>query len=160
METLENIHHFKARLDALERAIAAQPQPDVPIAHRFVPGLYIREMSLKAGMILTSMKHLTEHAFVLSDGIVMVTSETEGSVTYEAPFTGVTKAGTRRAMYAVTDVVWSTFHVTEETDVEKILEKIVAPNTNLPADYDIGWRRSLPNQLPSRPCPLLQPSLS
>ena len=160
METLETSHDFKSRLDALELAIAAQPQPDVPITHRFVPGLYIREMRLTAGMILTSMQHLTEHAFVLSDGMVMVTSETEGSVTYEAPFTGVTMAGTRRAMYAVTDVVWSTFHVTEETDVEKILEKIVAPNTNLPADYDIGWRRSLPKQISETPCPPLQPSLS
>lgn len=147
--TTEITQSFREKFDELERSIAAQPQADAPIVHHFAPGLYVREMHLKAGYLLTTVEHLSEHVFVLSDGIVMVTSEAEGSVTYEAPFTGVTKPGTRRAMYAVTDAVWSTFHPnpTDERDVEKIMTPIISVNDNLPSDYDIGWKRSLPRQL-------------
>ncbi len=147
--TTEISDGFTEKLNALERALASRPQVDAPIIHRFAPGIYVREMHLKAGYLLTTVEHLSEHVFVLSDGIVMVTSETEGSVTYEAPFTGITKPGTRRAMYAVTDAVWSTFHPnpTDERDVEKIMTPIISVNDNLPSDYDIGWKRSLPRQL-------------
>ena len=97
------------------------------MTHRFTKGMYIREIQIPAGTMLTSMTHKTEHPFVISDGVIKVTSDNEGSVIYEAPHTGITKPNTRRALHALTDVVWTTFHVTDETDVEKICEQILEP---------------------------------
>ena len=77
--------------------------------------------------MLTSMTHKTQHPFVISQGSVKVTSDNEGSIIYEAPYTGVTEPNTRRALHALTDVVWTTFHVTNETDVAKIAEEILEP---------------------------------
>jgi len=77
--------------------------------------------------MLTSMVHKTQHPFVISQGSVKVTSDNEGSVIYEAPFTGITEPNTRRALHALTDVIWTTFHVTNETDVAKIGEEILEP---------------------------------
>lgn len=137
-------------LDELEASIVASdcPRVDCPIVHRFTPGLYIREITIPAGTLLTSMEHLLEHPFVISKGRIRVTSETEGSVIYEAPHTGITQPGTRRALFAETDVVWTTFHVTQETDVEKIGEAILAPHFNpLLEDNSPGleqWRSSIP----------------
>ena len=38
---------------------------------------------------------------------------------------GQTHPGMKRVIYAITDTVWTTFHVTEETDVDKIAEQIL-----------------------------------
>ena len=102
--------------------------------------------------MLTSMTHKTEHPFVISEGAIKVTSDNEGSVIYEAPHTGITQPNTRRALHALTDVVWTTFHVTDETDVEKICEQILEPQDNkhiLEAtgeDLACGYTHSLPNK--------------
>lgn len=119
-------------IDELEAAIVASDKPRVecPITHRFTPGLYIREILIPAGTLLTSMEHRFEHPFVISKGRIEVFSEAEGAVTYEAPHCGITKPGTRRGLLAITDTVWTTFHVTDETDVEKIGEAILAPHFN------------------------------
>lgn len=139
-----------ALLDELEVAMAKLPQVDLEVVHRFTPGLYIREIQIPAGTLLTSMVHKTEHPFVLSAGSIMVTSDTEGSVVYEAPYTGITVPNTRRALKALTDVVWTTFHVTDETDVDKIGQQILEPKDMSHIEEAMGnkflpeWRKSLP----------------
>lgn len=119
-------------LDELEAAIVASDKPRAvcPVTHRFTPGLYIREIHIPAGTLLTSMEHRFEHPFVISQGRIEVFSETEGAVTYDAPHCGITQPGTRRGMLAITDTVWTTFHVTDETDIEIIGEAILAPHHN------------------------------
>lgn len=114
-------------LDELEVALAHMPRVELPITHRFTKGMYIREMQIPAGTMFTTMTHKTEHPFVVSEGVIKCTSDNEGSVIYESPHTGITKPNTRRALHALTDVVWTTFHVTDETDVEKICEQILEP---------------------------------
>jgi hypothetical protein len=137
-------------IDQLEAAMvdSGLPRVECPIVHRFTPGLYTREISIPAGTLLTSMEHKLEHPFVLSKGRIKVTSDTEGSVVYDAPHTGITQPGTRRALFAETDVVWTTFHVTDLTDVEAIGEAILAPHHNpFLANNDPAleaWRLSLP----------------
>ena len=111
--------------------------------------MYIREIFIPAGTLLTSMEHRTAHPFVISKGRILVSSENEGSVVYEAPHTGITLPGTRRALYAETDTVWTTFHATELTDVEAIGESILAPPSNplLEESHQPQWRDSLPPKL-------------
>ncbi len=146
-------------IDELEAAIVASDKPRAvcPVVHRFTPGMYIREITIPAGTLLTSMTHRFEHPFVISKGKVEVCSETEGPVIYEAPHTGITPAGTRRGILALEDTIWTTFHVTDETDVEKIGEAILHPHFNplLPSNDPKleGWRESIPTNLnpPSEP---------
>lgn len=118
-------------IDEFEAAIIDGPRVDCPVTNRFTPGMYIREIFMPAGSFVTSMEHKTEHPFVISKGKVMVTSENEGQVIYEAPHLGITAPGTRRALYIIEDTVWTTFHVTDETDVEKIGLEILAPHNNI-----------------------------
>ena len=127
MSAIAEVKPKSQLLDELEVALAQMPRVELPVTHRFTEGMYIREIKIPAGTMLTSMVHKTEHPFVISDGVIKVTSDNEGSVIYEAPYTGITKPNTRRALHALTDVVWTTFHVTDETDVEKICEEILEP---------------------------------
>ena len=136
-------------LDDLEVALAKLPRVEMEVTHRFTPGMYIREIKIPAETMLTSMEHKTEHPFVVSQGAIMLTSDTEGSVVYEAPYTGITKPGTRRALHALTDVVWTTFHATDETDVEKICEEILERKDTSHIDevsdtFKLQYRESLP----------------
>ncbi len=39
---------------------------------------------------------------------------------YEAPVTFVSKVGTKRAVYAEEDTIWTTIHITNETDTDKV----------------------------------------
>ena len=130
MNEVEEIRERDTLLDDLEVALLQLPRVEIPITHRFTEGMYIREMRIPAGTMLTSMTHKTEHPFVISEGAIKISSDHEGSVILEAPYTGVTKPNTRRAGHALTDVVWTTFHATTETDVEKICEEILEPNNH------------------------------
>lgn len=110
--------------------MAELPPVEMPVTHRFTPGMYIREIFIPAGTLLTSAIHRTQHPFVISQGRIAVISENEGTVIYEAPHTGITMPGTRRVLHAETDTIWTTFHITDETDVEKICDEILEPHIN------------------------------
>lgn len=113
------------RVDALEAAMREQPQLECPVRHIFTPGLYARECHLAKGMLLTSKIHKTEHPFVISQGEISVWTEDQGIVRYRAPYSGVTKPGTRRVLYVHEDTIWTTFHPTKETDVARIEAQII-----------------------------------
>jgi hypothetical protein len=119
-------------LDELETAMA-DPRftpAECPVTHRFVPGMYIREIFIPAGSVVISATHKQTHPFIVSLGLVRVVSEHEGAVEYAAPFTGITRAGTRRLVHAVTDVIWTTFHPTSHDTVEEVLPEIFESHVN------------------------------
>ena len=102
-----------------------------PVTHRFTPGLYIREILMPAGSIITSAVHKTEHPYVVSAGRCFVYLENEERwELIQAPHTGITKPGTRRLLIMVYDTIWTTFHVTDLTDVGEIEDEIIEKRQN------------------------------
>lgn len=128
------------RLDDVEVAHAALPQVECPVRHAFTPGLYIREITMPAGTVVTSATHKTRHPFIISKGRVRVVSESEGAVEYEAPHRGITEPGTRRLLLVIEETVWTTFHPTQKTDVEEIAKEILEPGN---PRIEAGWMRQL-----------------
>lgn len=120
-----------ARIDALEKIMAQMPQQNCPLTHLFTPKLYTRTILMPAGTKLTSRIHLYEHPFVISKGVVRVRDGDGDWVTLTAPHIGVTKPATRRVLDVIEDTVWSTFHVTDETDPDKIVEQVTFPHLAL-----------------------------
>ena len=119
-------------VDRFEESIVGSglPLAQFPVVHRFTPGLYIREIFMPAGSVLTSKIHKTEHPFVISKGVVSVWTAEEGAITLNAPYTGITKPGTRRVLFIHEDTIWTTFHVGEENNVEAIEDRIIEPRVN------------------------------
>lgn len=135
--TLEKPFRFEMtpaqkRVDRIQDALAKMPQADCPLTHRFTPGLYIREIVMPAGAVVVSKIHKTEHPFVISKGKVSVWTENEGTVTFEAPHTGITKPGTRRILYIHQDTIWTTFHPTDKTTPEAVERDIIYNPENEP----------------------------
>jgi hypothetical protein len=108
-------------VERLEGFIQRMPQVGCPVRWYFAPGLAAREMFIPAGTVLTGAVHKTEHLNTISQGRIVVTTD-EGAREIRAPFTMVSKAGTKRAGLALEDTVWTTYHATDERDPERLVE--------------------------------------
>ena len=114
---------YDSSLTTMAGELAQYPKAELPLVHRFTPGLYIREIFMPKGALVISLKHLTEHPFLVSKGHAAVLTE-NGVQQIKAPHCGITKPGTQRILYIHEDCVWTTFHVTNETDPVKIVAQV------------------------------------
>lgn len=140
---------FGERLDIAEGLIVRDlPHENPLIAHAFLPGLYIRTIFMKAGLIITSAIHRTEHPFFIASGDVIVATDRE-EIRYQGPVHGVTTPGTRRILRTLADTVWTTYHRTDKTDLAEIAKEILQPHENpfLPEGYVQGYAREPDNGL-------------
>lgn len=97
-----------------------------PLIHHFAPGMYGREILVPAGAVVIGKIHKEAHLNVLSHGTCMVYTEQEGVLTLKAPYTFTSKPGAKRAVLALTDVVWTTIHRTDSTDLAEIEREVIA----------------------------------
>lgn len=123
--------NIDADIDQLEAFLFSQPQTYAPVKHTFTPGLYIREITMPAGVIVTSKVHKTEHPYIILSGEVVVFTEKDGDLPFKAPYFGITKAGTRRVLRTVTETVWITFHPTDKTTPDEVEEDIIEKHENI-----------------------------
>lgn len=113
---------------ALEGLEEAKGPEAYPLRHHFAPGAYAREILIPAGELVVGKIHRHAHVNVLSHGRALVATPDGESEVLVAPYTFVSQPGTKRAVFAIDDVVWTTVHVTDETDLEKIEAAIIAPD--------------------------------
>lgn len=106
-------------------------ESELPIKHTFVDGAYVREMFAPKGYVISTKIHKVTHPYFVLKGECEVLTE-DGLKRIKAPFYGVTPAGTKRLVYIYEDVTWVTVHVTNETDIEKIEEQIIAKSFDDP----------------------------
>jgi hypothetical protein len=122
---------MRERVYALEAQIEKLPQVHCPVRHHFAPGIYAREMTIPAGVVATGAVHKTEHLTIISKGRLHITTD-EGMCEFVAPATFVSKAGTKRAAYAVEETVLTTIHATDGTDLDRLVEELTeSTNTQL-----------------------------
>jgi quercetin dioxygenase-like cupin family protein len=112
----------------LEGELLKHPQVEMPVDHNFCNGLYARTMHIPAGTVLTGAVHKDESFFVVRKGLLVVTTD-NGTAQVGAGFMSVTKANTKRAGVALTDVEVTTFHAnpTNETDPQAIWDMYTIP---------------------------------
>lgn len=113
----------REQVEALERQIQKLPQADCPVRHHFAPGMYAREMTIPAGVVLTGAVHRHEHLCTISKGRIAVSTDA-GMKVLAAPCTFVSKAGAKRVGYALEETVWTTYHATDETDPDRLVEEL------------------------------------
>tara|TARA_Y100001972_G_scaffold127676_1_gene185279 strand:+ start:7173 stop:7658 length:486 start_codon:yes stop_codon:yes gene_type:complete len=100
-----------------------------PLTHKFSDGMYVREIFIPAGCFVVGKIHKHDHPNFLLSGETIVVTE-EGTQELKGPLSMVSKAGTKRALYAKTDLVWVTVHLnpTNTTDLTKLEKEIIAPS--------------------------------
>lgn len=113
------------KLDDLEVTMNSMEQKDCPVNHLFVEGAYARQIFMKAGTLIISQIHKTQHFFVVTQGSAMVKINDDKWIKVEAPYYGVTNPGTRRVLYILEDCVWTTYHATTKNNVSDIADEIL-----------------------------------
>ena len=128
-EVVKTENDYKKNIMLIEETLKNLPEAMkgdcFPLKHTFVPGMYIREITMPAGALLTSKIHKCEHPYFIIKGDVSVATE-KGAVRIKAPFAGITPAGTKRLLYIHEETVWITVHRTDDTDLDKIEEQVIA----------------------------------
>ena len=98
------------------------------LEHQFAPGVYMRTLKISKGTLIVGKIHKHQHPNILSKGEVLVLTEGGGLEHLIGPVQMISPAGTKRAVYALEDTVWTTIHLTDETDLEKIEAHVIAPS--------------------------------
>ena len=116
-----------------EGALRVYDEVDLRVEHVFSPGLYTRILFIPKNVFATSKIHKTTHPFVVMEGRMLVYNSLKAEKHAEdlmAPYFGITKPNTRRAVLALENTVLITFHSTEKTTVEEVEKDIIRPYTN------------------------------
>jgi len=132
MEELVEKKQSDLRIDELEATMLNNfSMINCPLVHRFTEGLYVREIFMPAGSLITSKIHKTQHQFFILKGAVSVWNNDGEEVYLEAPYIGTTEPGTRRVLYIWEDCIWATSHPNPNNEtVEEIEERIIEKYDN------------------------------
>lgn len=121
-------------IDELEVKLLEYPLVECPLKHVFTGSLYTRTIFMERGALIVSMKHRERHQYIVSQGSAYVFIKGNW-VRVEAPYIGITEAGTRRVLYIESDCIWSTAHVVDHMPIsdseEDVAEAVMANFDNL-----------------------------
>lgn len=106
----------------LEKEMLEMEQEECPVEHFFSNGVYVRQVTLKAGLFVMGHRHKAPHLNIMVQGRILLLND-DGTVTeLKAPFMKETGAG-RKVAFILEDTVWLNIHATNETNIET-LEKL------------------------------------
>lgn len=98
---------------------------DLPVQHHFARGVYARELFIPKGTVLVGKIHKYSQINVVAKGDISVLTE-EGIKRVRAGTTIVSGPGIKRAGYAHEDTIWLTIHGTNETDLDRLEDELIA----------------------------------
>lgn len=104
---------------------------ELPLKHYVCNGVYIRELFIPGGTLLTGKIHLHNHLAAVASGDISVMCD-DGIRRISGYHVFESKAGAKRIGYAHADTVFVTIHKTDKTDIPSIEE-------NLFMDSDLSW---------------------
>lgn len=121
---------LRNKIDLFEEVLSELPNQievsEMDVRHHFTDnGLYAREMIIPKGTIITGRIKKHEHISVISAGLVSEVTE-DGVQNIRAPYTMVSKPGTKRIVWAHETTVWTTIHAVSSTDLQEVEDELIA----------------------------------
>ena len=118
---------MRSKICALEEKMLEQPQVEIKTTHYYAPQIYMRQIFIPRGTLLTGKIHKTEHLNILSQGIMTVWTD-EGMKKLKASTVIKSKPGIKRVGYAHEDSVWITVHHNPDNikDTDALEEILIA----------------------------------
>lgn len=105
------------KVEMLVTSARAFEQAPCPVRHIFLPGRYIREITIPAGTIVVGHYHKEANINVLAVGGLAIVNE-DGSVSkLYAPYSFISDSGKRKCVYALEDTIFLNVYNTDETNV-------------------------------------------
>ncbi len=118
---------LQVRKDILDLEAAMELASDYLIkfktTHRFINGIYAREVFIPKGSLLIGRIHKHACISIMNSGDKSTLSE-DGAARIKAPFATISKPGIKRVGYAHEDTIWTTIHATNERDLKKVEDEL------------------------------------
>jgi len=108
-------------IEDIEQKMLSLPQADCPVSHKFGEGIYIRELSMKAGTLAIGHEQRCKHFNVFLKGKVLMRNDDGSTSILEAPMTFFAEGG-RKVGYVLEDMVWQNIYPNpeNETDIDSL----------------------------------------
>lgn len=100
---------------------------DLEIKHHFAGGVYAKQTTIAAGLVLTQHKHNYDHLSILASGVVMLSVD-DVNTRIVAPACITIPANTNHCVSTLEDSVWFCIHATEVTDIESVDKTLISEN--------------------------------
>ncbi|QUX96613.1 hypothetical protein C0J08_14930 [Marinomonas sp. CT5] len=107
------------KIEAMEAELLTLEQVEMPVEHRFINGMYAREITIPKGTILTGAVHKFDYVDIMLSGDIAVATP-DGVKRLKGINIMTGPAGRKRAGYAYEDTRWLTVHKTDATSPEGI----------------------------------------
>lgn len=121
-------------MQELEHALLSLPPVSTKVTHSFPPGLYMRQVAIPAGTVITTMVCKVDFPFILLRGEMEILTEgvSGPAERITGPHSMVMKAGFKRVLTILTDVetVGVFANPDNETDPDEIGRRILEPMEN------------------------------
>ncbi len=127
---------MRDKVKILQEELSKLPQYQPETKHYFHGGMYCREVFRHAGVLVVGKVHKKEHFYLIVSGTVQITDGEGNAQEVTGPHLFLSKPGTKRAVYAVTDTLAMTFHATAASTVEEAEEQLVEEDPD--AMYALG----------------------
>lgn len=101
-------------------------QDRVPLEpkHHFADGIYSRELTIPAGILVVGKRHAKGHFTALMSGTAIIVND-EGVQELTGPVYWADNAGVKRAVYACSDATFVTYHASTATDVSELEKELI-----------------------------------
>lgn len=117
---------FREAIASAEDILKQSPQVHLDVVHHFSKGVYARQIFMPKGMLITGKVHKTEHLCIMNGDIDI--ADDDGNFRYSGYHVFNSRPGIKRILATHEDTFFTTVHVTDETDIEK-LEKFLVADT-------------------------------
>ncbi len=109
---------LRSRIVQYEEILKQFPQLDVPVTQYFSRGVYVRQVDIPAGTLLTGKIHKYPCISVVLTGACEVITE-QGPTIVQAPAIFESPAGVKRAGRCIIDCRWITIHPYEGAELDE-----------------------------------------
>lgn len=116
---------MRQKVERVQEQLAALPQYEPKTTHRFHSGIYCREVWREAGVMVVGKVHKKEHFYLIVSGTVCISDGIGEPQRFTGPHMIESMPGTKRAVFAETDVLCMTFHRTDATTAEAAEAELV-----------------------------------
>lgn len=113
---------IEARMKKLEVQI------DLPVEHIFSAGVYMRSIKIPAGVLIMGKRHRGATCNILMSGkLALYVGEDQPPKIIEGPMIFTSPPMTKKFAYCIEEAVFANVIPTDETDPDKIEERVIIP---------------------------------
>ena len=149
-KSISSIQNLENAIKSLQSSKVVSSKKELakvaPLNHTFAEGIYAREISIPRDTIVVGAIHKKEHiSFLLSGEGIFITEK--GQERLKAPCTIVSSAGSRKAVYAVTDLVFTNVCLNPKNikNIDELEDYIVCENIEEYEKYLINESKKIIN---------------